>query len=243
MQERAVDQPVLHPSNHLLASLPAADLAMLRPHLEPIEFVRGAVLYDVGDTIGRVYFPHSGIVSLVVDLKTGETVEAAMIGRDGVVGGSAALDGDTSLSRAIVQIPGAGLQLELRPLRQVAEQSRACSTMLIRHERTMLAQAQQGAACNAVHRLDARLARWLLWTRELTGSDTLPLTQEFLAEMLGVQRTSLSVVAHTLQQAGFIRYRRGHIRIIDGEGLREASCECYETLRSHYERLIGWRPI
>jgi len=226
----------------MLASLPAGDFALLRPHLRPIELRHEAVLFDVGDTISRVYFPHSGIVSLVVDLTSGETVEAAMIGRDGVVGGSAALDGEASLSRAIVQIAGAGSELDLGTLRQVAEQSPACSKILIRHERTTLAQAQQGAACNAVHRLEARLARWLLWTRDLTGSDTLPLTQEFLAEMLGVQRTSISVVAHTLQKAGLITYRRGRIRVVDTDGLREAACECYETLKSHYDRLIGWRP-
>ena len=129
--------------------------------------------------------------------------------------------------------------LDVQRLRKVAEASAAIRTTLVRHEQVLLAQAQQSAACNASHTVEARMARWLLRCRDLSGSDTLPLTQEFLAEMLGVRRTSVSLVAGTLQRAGLITYRRGHIQITDLEGLRDASCECYATVKAQYDRLLN----
>src|SRR5204863_1569376 len=178
------------------------------------------------------------IISLVVTLSTGEMIEAAMVGKDGIVGASAALDGKVSLSRAIVQIPGDALTCELDLLRKAALQSHPLLALLIRHEQTVYAQAQQSAACNAAHDVEARLCRWLLRARDLSDSDTLPFTQEFLAEMLGVRRTSVSLVAHTLQQAGMIKYARGRIQITNLEGLRETACECYGTVNAHYQALL-----
>jgi hypothetical protein len=162
-----------------------------------------------------------------------------MVGRDSLVGGSAALDGKVWLNRGIVQVEGNASILSVETLCQVAAQSVAFRTTLIRHEQALFAQAQQSAACNASHSVEARLSRWLLRTRDLAGGDTLVLTQEFLAQMLGVRRTSVSLVAHTLQNAGFIRYRRGRVEVTDLEGLRETACECYETVKSHSERLLG----
>lgn len=225
------------PSNRLLTSLPAADFAALRPHLKPIELPQDTVLFEVGDTIDQVYFPHSGVVSLVVALASGDMIECAMIGRESAVGASAALGGLISLSKAIMQVGGSGSVLPADRLRRLSDTSPACRTALLRDEQLILIQAQQSAACNAAHTVEARLSRWLLRCRDVQGSEDLPLTQEFLAQMLGVRRTSVSVVANTLQEAGLIRYRRGHIRILDLDGLRKTACECYETVKSLSERL------
>lgn len=225
--------------NLLLASLSQDDQSLLQPHLRPVTLAQHTVLYDVGDPIASVYFPVDAVVSLVVTLSTGEMIEAAMVGRDGVVGATAALNGRTSLSRAIVQLAGRGLQCSVEALKRVALQSQTILSLLIRHEQTVYAQAQQSAACNATHQVEARLGRWMLRARDLSGSDVLPFTQEFLAEMLGVRRTSLSLVAHTLQQAGVITYSRGKIQIIDVEALRDCACECYATVQTHYDALLG----
>jgi CRP-like cAMP-binding protein len=224
--------------NRLLELLPTADFELLRPHLKPFELKHETILFEAGDPVHRVYFPVSGVISLVVDLAGGETIEAAMIGRDSIVGGSSAMDGKISLNKGIVQVAGNSSVLDVAILRQVAEESVAFRTTLIRHEQVLFAQAQQSAACNASHNVESRLARWLLRVRDLAGSDALFLTQEFLSQMLGVQRTSVSLVANTLQRAGLIIYNRGHIHIANLEGLREASCECYSTVKSHYDRLL-----
>jgi CRP-like cAMP-binding protein len=228
---------VRHP-NRLLASLPAADLELLLPHLKPFEMVQGDLLFDGGDPVNWVYFPHGGVVSLVVGLGDGQMIEAAMVGRDGVVGGSAALDGKVALNRGIVQIEGIASILDVDILRRTAEQSARFCTTLIRHEQALFAQAQQSAACNASHTVEARLSRWLLRSRELAGNNTLGLTQEFVAQMLGVRRTSVSLVANTLQSAGLIRYSRGRIQITNLDGLRAASYECYGRVKAHYDRLL-----
>jgi CRP-like cAMP-binding protein len=225
-------------SNLFLAALPDADFEALRPHLKPVDLPQGTVLYETGASINQVYFPRSGIVSLVVDLTTGDTIEAAMIGRESVVGASSGLNGQISVCKAIVQIAGAATVVDSHHVRSLAETSPACRAALFRHEQLILVQAQQSAACIANHTIEARLARWLLRCRDLQGSDDLLLTQEFIAQMLSVRRTSVSVVANTLQQAGFVRYRRGHIRILNLEGLQETACECYESVKSQAERLL-----
>jgi CRP-like cAMP-binding protein len=228
----------LHTSNQMLAALTATDGDALLPHLKVIELPQETVLFDAGDTIKAVYFPHVGIVSLVVDLTSGDMIEAAMVGKDGVVGGSAALNGDLSLNKAVVQLTGRASVVDVDHVRSLADRSMQFRTALMRHEQFVMAQAQQSAACNATHAVEARIARWLLRCRDLAGSDDIALTQEFLAEMMGVRRTSVSLVANTLQQAGLIKYRRGHIRILDVEGLQDAACECYETVRAHAGRLL-----
>jgi CRP-like cAMP-binding protein len=225
--------------NLLLASLSQSDASALEPHLKHVPLEQEQILFEAGDSIQRVYFPTSGIISLVIALSTGEMIEAAMVGKDGIVGASAALDGKTSLSRAIVQLTGDALTCDIAELKRVALRSEPLLSLLVRHEQTAYAQAQQSAACIATHHVEARLCRWLLRARDLAGSDTLPFTQEFLAEMLGVRRTSVSLVAHTLQQAGMIKYSRGRIQIINLEGLQETVCECYGTVKSHYQGLLG----
>lgn len=225
--------------NHLLASLAPADFESLRPQLKAVDLVQGTVLFEVGDEMRQVYFPHTGVVSLVVPLASGELIESAMIGRDSQVGGSYALGARMSVSKAIVQIAGRASVMDAEKLRVLTEASPAMYAVLFRHDQLVLAQALQSAACNATHTVEARLSRWLLRSRDLQGSNDLALTQEFLGQMLGVRRTSVSVVANTLQQAGLIRYSRGHITILDVPRLRETACECYQTVRSHAERLLG----
>jgi CRP-like cAMP-binding protein len=227
------------PTNLLLASLSPADRKLLEPHLRTHEFPQQKILFEAGDTVSTVYFPYDCVVSLVVTLATGEVIEAAMVGRDGVVGALAALDGKISMSRAIVQIAGRGVSCDASLLKRAAQQSTTLHSLLIRHEQVVYAQAQQTAACNATHKIEERLARWLLRARDLSQSDTLPFTQEFLAEMLGVRRTSVSVVAHTLQQAGFMKYARGRIHITDVDGLHQTACECYAAVKKHYDTLLG----
>jgi CRP-like cAMP-binding protein len=228
-----------HSANHLLAALPAADFDLLRPHLETIKLVQENVLVGAGHRLTKVFFPHSGVISLVVSLATGEMVEVAMIGQDSVFGGSAALDGSISLTDAIVQLPGAASTLNVEHLRNAADRSVAFRTTLIRHEQALFAQAQQSAACNASHSVEARLARWLLRMHDLVGGCRLPLTQDFLAQMIGVQRNSVSAVAHSLQQAGILKYNRGHIEITNLQGLKDISCECYDAVRRQYSRLLN----
>lgn len=224
-------------SNQLLASLSEADLALVSPHLRPVELVRGCALASTGERLSRVYFPHSGVISLVVSLGSGETIEAAMIGRQSVFGASPALDDGISVINATVQFHGAGSAIEVADLRTAAEHSVSFRTLLIRHERIILVQAQQTGVCVAFHTAEARLSGWLLRMRDLSGSDILPLTQEFLAQMIGVRRNAVSLVANTLQRAGFIQYSRGRIEIINVECLLESACECYGTIKSQYERL------
>jgi CRP-like cAMP-binding protein len=150
----------------------------------------------------------------------------------------AALDGGISLTEAVVRLPGTASIVGVADFRAVADRSAAFRTLLARHEQALIAQAQQSAACNASHSVEARVARWLLRARDLWDSETLPLTQEFLAQMIGVQRNAVSIVAHELQRAGIIRYSRGQIEITNVEGLRETSCECYHAVKAQHDRLL-----
>ena len=230
--------PPLQPSsNQFLQSLSRGDYELLRPHLREVKLVHSAVLFDIGGVIERVYFPHSGVISLVVALAGGDMIEAGMIGTDGVAGTSAALDGAIALNRAIVQIPGVGSAVEIPHMRAAVAASKSLRIKLYQHDQMLLAQAQQSAACNAKHQIEERLCRWLLRTRDLVGSDSIELTQEFLAQMLGVRRTSVTLAASHLQAANLIKYRRGHIHVLDSDALQEAACECYEAVKSQVTRL------
>jgi len=226
-------------NNFLLDLLSPSDAKFLAPHLKPAKFEQHHVLFEADERIRHVYFPTSAVVSLVVTLSTGETVEAAMVGKDGVVGASAALDGKIALSRGIIQLGGEIVVCDIDALKSTALQSPKLLALLMRHEQTVYAQAQQSAACFATHQVEARLCRWLLRARDLSESDHLPFTQEYLAEMLGVRRTSVTAVAHTLQEAGLIKYARGKIQILDADALGESACECYGSVKSLYEKLIG----
>jgi len=227
------------PTNFLLHSLSDADFTLVKPHLKAVEFPRGAVLYEAGEAIRRVHFPDSGIISSVVELASGQAIEIAMIGRDTVAGGMFAMDGKISLNKGIVQLAGSGWSVDVDKLRTVADQSPTFARSLIIHEQIVFAQAQQAAACNAIHSLEERMARWLLYVRELIDGDTLHLTQEFMSQILGVQRSSVSLVAARLQQRGLIHYRRGKLAIVRLDSLRKIACECYDAVKVHRERLLS----
>jgi CRP-like cAMP-binding protein len=225
-------------SNAILASLSAGDLSALRPHLKYIHLAQKTILNEAGDTIKSVYFPVTAVVSLVATLESGETTEAAMVGKDGAVGMASALDGKVTVSRAIIQLGGEAMVCDPATFKSAAMQSEQLISLVMRHEQMLFAQAQQSTACMANHDVQARLCRWMLRARDLSGSDDLPFTQEFLAEMLGVRRTSVTAVAHTLQVANIIKYKRGKIRVVDVDGLSEAACECYETVKAQYRQLL-----
>ena len=224
--------------NLLLSMLSPSDRKTLEPHMKLARFEQQHVLFDADEQNGQVYFPINAVISLVVTLSTGETIEAAMVGMDGVVGASAALNGKVSLSRGIVQLSGDIVVCDIDALKSVALQNPKLLSLLIRHEQTVYAQAQQSAACFATHLVEARLCRWLLRARDLSASDNLPFTQEYLGQMLGVRRTSVTAVAHTLQEAGLIKYARGKIQVLDGKGLQESACECYGSVKALYKSLI-----
>jgi len=229
-------------SNAILLSLPPGDSAALGPHLKAVHLESKRILFNPGDVIDEVYFPTGAVVSLVVGLSTGEMVEGAMVGKDGVVGAAAALDSKIALTQAIVQLPGEAFFCDAAVFKTIAMQSEKLLSLLFSHEQAVYAQAQQSTACMAAHDVQSRLCRWLLRARDLSGSDTLNFTQEFLAEMLGVRRTSVTVDALSLQHAGLIKYSRGKIQIVNVEGLHDAACECYETIRSQYAKLLGGQP-
>ena len=232
-------QAISRPPNRLLQLLPTAEFQSLHPHLETIELTKGTVLTEAGAPVQHVYLPHSGAVSVMVNLSEGQTVEVAMVGRDSLIGTSAALDDGPALADAIVVVPGAASVLKIEDLRAAADRNASLRKLLVRHEQALLVQAQQSAACNASHSVESRLSRLLLRARDLSDSEALPLTQEFLAQMIGVRRNAVSIVAHAFQQAGLVSYSRGHIEIRDVDGLRKTSCECYAVVRTQCDRLLN----
>ena len=234
--------PLTNSPNHFLSSLSAQDRDLLQPHLKQLQLPQGTALYRADDIISNVYFPHSGIMSMIVGVSSGQYVEAGMLGRNGVIGTGAALDGPDALNSAIAQVESSGVVIDPGVMKGLAGKSETLRMALVHQERALTAQTQQVAACNALHELEERLSRWLLQSRDLLQSDTLPLTQEFLSQMLGVQRSSVTMVARKLQEAGLIRYRRGHIHVLDADGLQDSCCECYAAINLHFNKLVGWSP-
>ncbi|HTB00426.1 MAG TPA: Crp/Fnr family transcriptional regulator [Bradyrhizobium sp.] len=224
-------------SNVVLASLSADDFEAIRPHLRTVELSPERRLIRLGEAITQVYLPHSGVVSFIVELAAGERVEVAMVGRDSVVGASAALGILVGVTEAVVLLPGTASMIDVDRFRAAVERSEALRTTLVRHGQALFVQAQQTAGCNASHSVEARLARWLLRVRDLSGSNHFTLTQELMAQMIGARRNSVSIVANTLQQARYIRYSRGRVEILDLDGLTGLACECYGAVKAQYERL------
>jgi CRP-like cAMP-binding protein len=227
------------PPNRLLQALPAKDFELVGARLKPLRMIRETVLVAAGVAPARIVFPHDGAVSVVVNLSRGQSLEVAMIGCDGVIGAGEALGHGASFADAVVLSPGTASVVEPADFRIAAAQSPALRGLVARHGEALLAQAQQTAACNAVHSVEARLARWLLHAHDLLDGRTLPLTQQLLAQMIGVRRNAVSIVAHALQQAGTISYSRGHIEIVDVDALRRTSCECHAAIRARQAQLLG----
>jgi CRP-like cAMP-binding protein len=218
-------------SNKLLAALPREDFALLSPHLTTHGIAQGTVLCEPDDEIDQIYFPLSGMVSLVMVMKDGKAIETATVGREGVIGAMAGLGLHRTRVRALAQLPLFAGRISASLLRKAAIRSKAIADLCIRYNETLLDQARVTAACNALHPIESRFCRWLLQSRDRAESDTIQLTQEFLSEMLGVRRTSVTEVAVKVQATGAISYSRGQIKIIDVDVLKALSCECYETLR------------
>jgi CRP-like cAMP-binding protein len=226
-----------HRQNFLLSLLKPDVLALITPHLSVIDLDRQQVLAETHQRIETVYFPHSGIISCVVELVGGGAIETGMIGKDGTFGASQALDDKVSLNHVVVQLAGAASLMGSDRLREQADAIPAFRAVLSKYDQFFLSQVQQHVACNAVHSVQARTCKWLLRMHELAGAD-LPLTQEFLAQMMGVRRTSVTEVAGELQRAGMISYNRGHLHIDNVDQIRQWACECDGDIRSHYRRMF-----
>jgi CRP-like cAMP-binding protein len=224
--------------NRFLAILPPHDFSLLAPHLRTVTLERGVMLHEAAGEIERVYFPHSGMVSLVAVMQSGATVETAYIGRAGVIGASTGLGAKQSVGRAIVQLPGTAAWLSASQFHAVANRSQAIRDLIVRYNTLLLAQVQQSVVCNALHTMEARLCRWLLQAHDCMDGNAIPLTQEFLGQMLGVRRTTVTIAAQLLQSAGLIRYRRGLIQIVDRPKLEELSCECYAVVRRSTDKIF-----
>jgi CRP-like cAMP-binding protein len=222
-----------HLDNKLLAALPRSQFNLLVPHLMVATMAQGAVVYETGDEVDQVYFPHSGMFSLLAVMRDGKAIETATVGREGVIGAMAGLGLYTSLVRVVVQLPLAASKISSAQFRKVVAVSEAVRDLSVHFNEVLLTQARITAACNALHPVEARFCRWLLQSADRAASDTVTLTQELLAEMLGVRRTSVTEVAGKMQHEGVIIYSRGVIKILDREGLERLSCECYRTLIDH----------
>ncbi|RDI56818.1 Crp/Fnr family transcriptional regulator [Microvirga subterranea] len=230
--------PTGHRANRLLAALEAEDYAYLEPYLETVELPQGKVLYEPGEMVYHVYFPQDACVSLVNVLEDGVTVEVAMFGREAAFGFVSELATGKAFGRYVVQIAGGASRISIQRLHDVVEARPRIRSILWAFAEALILQTFQMITCNAVHSVEARCCRWILSIHDRLGHDTLPLTHEFLASMLGVQRSTVSVVTRALQSAGLIVQGRGAITITDRDGLERAACECYWKIRKGFEQLL-----
>lgn len=228
--------------NALLCALDVETYDRLAPHLTPAPFDRGTVFYEPGQAIDTVYFPHTGVISLLSVMEEGGAVETSTIGCESAVGLLAGLTRIAAFSRIVGQAPGLASAIRAERLGEAAARSPELRDVLLRHCDALLANAQQSVACNALHDVEERFCRWLLTCRDRNETDDLSLTQEFLAMMLGVQRTTVNQVAGLVQEAGLIRLRRGRITILDREGLEARACECYARVMAHARTVLPPSP-
>lgn len=217
--------------NGMLARLPAESMARLRPQLEPVVLEHRATLYQANSPIQHIHFVESGLVSLITQMTDGSAVEVGLIGREGLVGLTALLGTPIATTGAIIQIPGRALRVEVAAVRALLQDDAAFRDIVNRYARCMFIQVCQIAACNRLHSVDERLARWLLMSRDRISSDDLALTQEFLSIMLGVRRAGVTVAINALSRAGLVRNARRRICIVDPRGLEAVACECYGVIR------------
>jgi CRP-like cAMP-binding protein len=223
--------------NRVLALLPPPDIRALSPHLSPVTLKAKRSLHESGELIEYVYFLEDAVASVVITMENGSTVEVGLVGRDGVVGLPEALGSGRAANRTFIQLPGTGFSLKAKTLFQLAESSSHLRSCLQRATQAYLAQTAQTAACNRVHELEERLARWLVMCSDRLQSDHIPITHEFLAMMLGTRRSSVSIAAGILHKSGLIAYSRGSVLIKDRGNLVRAACECYQSVHQLYERL------
>lgn len=232
------DVPDTPRQNQLLAALPAADYARLEPHLELVEMPLGKVLYESGAQMRNVFFSTSAIISLLYVMEDGASAEIAVVGNEGIVGVSLFMGGETTLSRAIVQSAGHAYRLHGLMIKEEFCRAGPMQHLLLRYTQALLTQMSQTAVCNRHHSLDQQLCRWLLLSFDRLPGDTLVMTQELIANMLGVRREGVTEAAGNLQRAGLIEYHRGHIKLLNRPGLEKRVCECYDVVRREFRRLL-----
>lgn len=224
--------------NHLLAALPDAELQSWLPRLEAVELPLGLVLYESGRTLSHVYFPTTAIVSLLFVLEDGESAEIAVVGYEGVVGISLFMGGESTPSRAVVQSAGRGYRFSSRAIKEAFGRNGPVMHLMLRYTQALITQMAQTAVCNRHHTVDQQLCRWLLLSMDRLKGTELVMTQELIANMLGVRREGVTEAALKLQSAGLIKYSRGRIRVLDRPGLEQRTCECYAVVKKEYDRLL-----
>ena len=229
--------------NRLLALLPRKDYERLRPHLEPVSLKYRQSLYRAHKAIGFVYFIETGVGSLVNTMANGDAAEVGTIGNEGIVGLPLVLEDERAPMSVYIQVPGTGLRMKASLFKRELARSASLRTVMHHYTHAFFNQVAQSAACNQFHSLEQRCSRWLLMTHDRMGSDSCLLTQEFLAMMLGVQRTGVTAAASALQRAGLINYKRGNVMILDRRGLERRSCECYGISKVEFDRLLGARTM
>jgi CRP-like cAMP-binding protein len=228
------------PENRLIAALPCDVYERLEPRLELVPLALGEVIYEPNDALSHVYFPTTAIVSLLYTMENGTSAEIGVVGCDGVVGIAVFMGGDTTPNRAVVQSAGNAFRLPLDAFRDEFRRIGDLHRLLLLYTQALLTQMSQTAVCNRLHSVEQQLCRWLLLSHDRLASDELVMTQELIANMLGVRREGVSVAAHRLQSAGLIRYKRGHITIVDRSGLESRVCECYRVVKTECDRLLPY---
>jgi CRP-like cAMP-binding protein len=229
-------------TNQLLAALPPAEWQRWQLELEPVEMPLGQVLYESGNTLSHVYFPSTAIVSLLYVMENGASAEIAVVGHEGVVGVALFMGGESTPSRAVVQSAGRGFRLKAQTIKHEFDRSPAVMHLLLRYTQALITQMAQTAVCNRHHSLDQQLCRWLLLSLDRLPGSELRMTQELIANMLGVRREGVTEAALKLQKAGLIRYARGRILVLDRDALERCSCECYAVVKKEYDRLLPAKP-
>jgi CRP-like cAMP-binding protein len=228
------------PGNHLLSTLPEDEYQRLAPYFEIVTLDLGQVLYESGEQIDYLYFPTSSMISLLQTLEDGMTSEVGLTGNEGVIGIALFLGGETTPNQAIVQISGQAIRLKANLIQQEFSRGGNFQIMLLRFTQALITQISQTAICNRLHGVEQRFCRWLLLSHDRVKSNRLDMTQELIAKMLGGRRESVTVAAGRLQDAGLISYVRGQITILDRPGLEKTVCECYQVVKTEYERLLGF---
>jgi CRP-like cAMP-binding protein len=224
--------------NHLLRALPPAEWERLSPHLELVEMALGHVLYESGSVLRHVYFPTTSIVSMLYVMESGSSAEIAVVGNEGIVGVALFMGGETTPSRALVQSAGHAFRLKGQILKDEFHRAGALQHLLLRYTQALLTQMAQTAVCNRHHSVDQQLRRWLLLSLDRLSTNSLSMTQELIANMLGVRREGVTEAAGKLQLAGIIHYSRGHITVLDRARLESECCECYQVVKSEFDRLL-----
>ncbi len=214
-------------TNEILAALSGGDYERLAPHLEAVKLSHGEVIYESGAHIEYLYFPFNSLISLVTQMVNGDLIEVGLVGREGMSGITALMGVETAPGMAIVQVPDSGARVKIEVIREEFGRGGELQSLLLRYTQAFIRQVSQTAACNAMHTVEERLGRWLLMCQDRVQADDLPLTQQFLSEMLGARRATVSTAASAMQVEGLIHYRRGHIRIVDRPALESFACECY----------------